>query len=242
MALYGLLDWALLEKFGVSVEEWLQGAKGLKVKVVQYRDKSAPLEIKKERLEKIRELWKGILIINDEVELLPMADGIHIGQEDLEELAQKWGIGKGEVIFQLRFGGDKEEEKGSNFSHNSPKSWKQTSSTLPRRGRKIWRELTGGKGKIVGLSTHNLPEILEANRYPVSYIGLGAYRSTSTKKNAKVKGEEILELLSHSYHPVAVIGGVRLYDKIPSKFRVVGSDLCKFLSIQLKRRRGLKVR
>jgi thiamine-phosphate pyrophosphorylase len=242
MALYGLLDWELLEWFGLSVEEWIVGAKGLKVKIIQYRDKSAPLEIKRERLEKIRHLWKGILIVNDEVELLPEADGIHIGQEDLEELAKKWGVEEEEVIFRLRFGEDKGGDKRSNFSLRFQKNWGKTSPPLPQRGRKIWRELIGGKGKIVGLSTHNLPEILKANRYPVSYIGLGAYRPTSTKGNAKVKGEEILELLSHSYHPVAVIGGVRLYDKIPSKFRVVGSDLCKFLSIQLKRRRGLKVR
>ena len=38
------------------------------------------------------------------------------------------------------------------------------------------------KDKILGISTHNEEEVLEANEMDLNYIGLGAYRGTSTKK------------------------------------------------------------
>jgi len=94
--------------------------------------------------------------------------------------------------------------------------------------------------KIVGLSTHNKEEIKEANTFPLSYIGLGAYRPTSTKETSNILGEKIIDLIKFSYHPVAVIGGVKIYDKIPSKFKVIGSDICKLTSSQLRKKRIFK--
>ncbi len=83
--------------------------------------------------------------------------------------------------------------------------------------------------KIVGLSTHNKQEILEANKLPLSYIGLGAYRKTSTKKTDNILGEKIKELIDYSLHPVAVIGGVKLNDNIQNAaYKVIASDICKF--------------
>jgi len=81
--------------------------------------------------------------------------------------------------------------------------------------------------KILGLSTHNLKEIQEANSLNLDYIGLGAYRKTKTKDNAQVLGKELLEIAKYSKHPVAVIGGVRLDDTFPNyiKYRVIGSNL-----------------
>jgi thiamine-phosphate pyrophosphorylase len=94
--------------------------------------------------------------------------------------------------------------------------------------------------KIVGLSTHNKEEILKANKLPLSYIGLGAYRVTSTKNTENILGEEIKKLIKFSIHPVAVIGGVKIYDKIPSKFKVIGSDICKLTYTQLKKKKIFK--
>ncbi len=81
--------------------------------------------------------------------------------------------------------------------------------------------------KILGLSTHNKDEIEEANSLDIDYIGVGAYRDTSTKKDIKgVLGDSIKELASLSTHPVAIIGGVKISDKIDfAKYKVVGSDL-----------------
>ncbi len=81
--------------------------------------------------------------------------------------------------------------------------------------------------KTLGLSTHNKEEILLANQLDIDYIGLGAYRDTSTKKDIKgVLGDSIKELASFSTLPVAVIGGVKVSDEIDfAKYKVVGSDL-----------------
>jgi thiamine-phosphate pyrophosphorylase len=84
-----------------------------------------------------------------------------------------------------------------------------------------------GEGKWLGLSTHDAEEVLEANGLDLDYVGLGAYRATSTKSDANVLGEEALPRIAGlSRHPVAAIGGVRPEDEIPHvRWNVVGSGL-----------------
>ena len=69
-----------------------------------------------------------------------------------------------------------------------------------------------GEEKLLGISTHNETEIRSANHVDLDYIGLGAYRSTGTKEEAKVLGSRLDTLASLSKHPVAAIGGVKLTD------------------------------
>ncbi|MDD2828950.1 MAG: thiamine phosphate synthase [Sulfuricurvum sp.] len=83
-----------------------------------------------------------------------------------------------------------------------------------------------GNDKIIGLSTHNLKEIEIANALDINYIGLGAYRATVTKSEAKVLGESLDELASHSKHPVGAIGGVNMDDIFKHvTYHVIGSGL-----------------
>jgi len=81
--------------------------------------------------------------------------------------------------------------------------------------------------KLLGLSTHNKEEILEANALDLDYIGLGAYRATQTKSEANVGGEALLDAASYSKHPVGMIGGVRVDDVFynPIVYKVIGSGL-----------------
>jgi len=80
--------------------------------------------------------------------------------------------------------------------------------------------------KIIGLSTHNEIEILEANNFPLDYIGLGAYRATTTKDVSNILGDYISYLAKISKHPVGAIGGVKKTDNIPNiSFNVISSDL-----------------
>lgn len=81
--------------------------------------------------------------------------------------------------------------------------------------------------KLLGLSTHNKKEILEANTLDLDYIGLGAYRATNTKSEANVGGTALIEAASHSIHPVGMIGGVTLEDAFeePIRYKVIGSGL-----------------
>jgi thiamine-phosphate pyrophosphorylase len=87
--------------------------------------------------------------------------------------------------------------------------------------------------KLLGLSTHNKDEILKANQLDIDYIGLGAYRETTTKDVLSIGGKKLENLAKLSIHPVAMIGGVKLDDEIKNiSYKVIGSDICKSISIQ----------
>lgn len=95
----------------------------------------------------------------------------------------------------------------------------------PSRAIKILK-LSIGNDKIIGLSTHNTKEISIANTLELNYIGLGAYRSTATKSEAKVLGEQLDSIAAGSIHPVAAIGGVKLDDRFNHvTYHVIGSGL-----------------
>jgi thiamine-phosphate pyrophosphorylase len=81
--------------------------------------------------------------------------------------------------------------------------------------------------KLLGLSTHNKEEILAANELDLSYIGLGAYRATSTKSDISVVlGDKLPQLAKLSSHIVGAIGGVKCDEVIDNvAYNVVGSDL-----------------
>lgn len=95
----------------------------------------------------------------------------------------------------------------------------------PKRAIKILK-LAIGSDKLIGLSTHNSEEILIANTLELNYIGLGAYRSTATKKEAGVLGEALDSLAKISTHPVAAIGGIKTDDVFEHvTYHVIGSGL-----------------
>jgi len=82
------------------------------------------------------------------------------------------------------------------------------------------------KNKLLGLSTHNEIEILEANELDIDMIGLGAYKNTTTKEVDNILGDNISYLAKISKYPVCAIGGVKINDKINNiAFNVVGSAL-----------------
>ena len=182
--IYALLDKEALSKRGLSLAELSQKIQLVNISIAQYRNKVGSLEEKRDDLLLIRKFYKGQLIVNDSIELIDYADGLHVGQEDI-----------------------------LNYDNNLEKA-------VNRIRKKIG-------SKILGLSTHNRVEILEANNVNLDYIGLGAYRGTKTKGEVKVLGNEALELAKLSKHPVGLIGGVKLSDSFNEEitYRVIGSDL-----------------
>ena len=83
--------------------------------------------------------------------------------------------------------------------------------------------------KIFGISTHNEIEILEANKLPLDYIGLGAYRQTNTKDVSNILGDKLSYLAKISKHRVCAIGGVKIDDDIANiTYNVVGSGLYEY--------------
>ncbi|UTJ07086.1 thiamine phosphate synthase [Arcobacter roscoffensis] len=181
--LYILCDFETLQKKSLNLEKFVKICKKLDVKVVQYRDKISSNSIQKENLFYLKENLNIPIIINDKIDLIEFADGLHLGQEDFDKI------------------------------HND----KKIATKLIRK--KI------GK-KLLGLSTHNEIEILEANDLDLDMIGLGAYRSTSTKDVSTLLGDKISYLAKISKHPVCAIGGVKVEDKIENiRFNVVGSAI-----------------
>lgn len=185
MRLYALCDEELLRHKGVSVEEFVEIAKKKNAEIIQYRNKSDDVEFIKKRLIQLRRLYDGFLIVNDNYELTPFCDGVHLGQEDISKI----DVDKKKALAILK--------------------------------------KTIGNDKIVGLSTHNENEVLEANELDLNYIGLGAYRNTSTKKDiTAVLGDRLDAIASLSQHYVAAIGGVKESDKFEHvTYHVIGSGL-----------------
>lgn len=181
--LYVLCDFESLVKRDISLEKFLQILKKYDVKLLQYRDKISSLEEQKKNLLYLKTKLNLPIIVNDKIELIYYADGLHLGQEDIEKI---------------------------------------------HKDKKIALKLLRAKikTKLLGLSTHNELEILEANKLELDMIGLGAYRQTSTKNVANILGNKISYLAKISRHPVCAIGGVKLDDKIQNaRFNVIGSAI-----------------
>lgn len=80
--------------------------------------------------------------------------------------------------------------------------------------------------KILGISTHNEKEVLEANEMDLNYIGLGAYKNTLTKDVPNILGDSLDIIAAKSKHLVGAIGGVKLSDKFQNvRYHVIGSGL-----------------
>lgn len=179
--LYVLCDYETLLKKNITLEKFVDLCKKNDVKLVQYRDKISSLEEQKNNLLYLKSQLNIPIIINDKIELIEFADGLHLGQEDFSKI------------------------------HNDKKI------AIKLIKAKI-------KDKLLGLSTHNEIEILEANELPLDMIGLGAYRNTNTKDVSSIIGSKISYLAKISKHPVCAIGGVKMNDIIENvRFNVIGS-------------------
>lgn len=192
--IYALCDFATLEKKQISLSQYidicLQTSQKYPLVYIQYRDKNSPLEIQKQNLLFLKQNINIPIIINDNLELLEFADGLHLGQEDLIKLSDQLQIKDKTLIFKFL--------------------------------------KTKYPNKIFGLSTHNEQEVLEANNFLLDYIGLGAYRTTSTKDVSTIVGDKLPYIAKISKHPVGAIGGVKIDDFIDNvAYNVIGSDLLK---------------
>ena len=179
--LYVLCDYETLLKKNISLKKFVDLCKKKDVKIIQYRDKISSLQEQKTNLLYLKSQLNIPIIINDKIELIEFADGIHLGQEDLEKIHKDKKIAVKLVRLKI-------------------------------------------KDKLLGLSTHNEIEILEANELDLDMIGLGAYKNTNTKDVSTILGSKISYLAKISKHPVCAIGGEKVEDIIENiRFNVVGS-------------------
>ncbi len=146
------------------VEETVRMVLDAGIAWIQYREKELTrkeIYYQAEKLRRITEEYRAILIINDHADIALSVDaqGVHLGQEDLPL----------------------------------------------KEARKIMGP------RIIGISTHNKAEALEAQKGGADYIGFGPIYPTTTKEDAHVpKGisglSEIRQVINI---PVVAIGGIR---------------------------------
>ena len=76
---------------------------------------------------------------------------------------------------------------------------------------KAAREILG-PNRIIGISTHNLQQAMDADGQPVDYVALGPIFATTTKSNPDpVVGVELLRAASQILHrPLVAIGGITM--------------------------------
>lgn len=182
--IYALCDEATLSKYSITIEQFIKIIEKLdNIKLLQYRDKTKDIQKQKQNLIFLKSKLNVPIIINDNIELIEYADGLHLGQEDLQKISPKKDLAV-----------------------------------------KLIRKKIGNK--LFGISTHNEKEILEANNFSLDYIGLGAYRQTNTKDVSSIIGDKAQYLAKISKHDVALIGGVKLEDRIENvTYNVISSDL-----------------
>ena len=84
--LYVLCDYETLLKKKISLENFVDLCKKKDVKIVQYRDKISSIEEQKKNLLYLKSRLNIPIIINDKIELIDFADGLHVGQEDLQAI------------------------------------------------------------------------------------------------------------------------------------------------------------
>lgn len=80
--LYVLCDYETLIKKNISLEKFVELCKKNDVKIIQYRDKVSNLNEQKNNLLFLKSNLDIPIIINDKIELIDYADGLHLGQED----------------------------------------------------------------------------------------------------------------------------------------------------------------
>jgi thiamine-phosphate pyrophosphorylase len=75
----------------------------------------------------------------------------------------------------------------------------------------VWARKLLGKDKIIGISTHNLEEAIQAEKDGADYIGVGSVFPTTTKPDARpLEGLKLIaDIKRNARIPVVAIGGIK---------------------------------
>ena len=166
--IYALCDYATLQKKQISLESYTGICQNHDIVYIQYRDKLSSLETQKQNLLQLQSLTNIPIIINDKLELLDYADGLHFGQEDLEELSNQLKIS--DKILLIKFLRKKYPNKIFGLSaHNEKEILEANSLDLDYIGLGAYRATnTKDVSTIVGEKISYLAKI---SKHPVGAIG-----------------------------------------------------------------------
>ena len=179
--------------------------------LIQLRDKSQP-EHSRRFLSCARELrrvtWgKATLIINDRVDicLAADADGVHLGQDDLSpDAARRIFDSVTHPLRPMETRGDKQQSGSQRMGHPNP--------------------------LLIGLSTHNLTQLIAADSLPVDYIAIGPVFATGSKANPDpvVGLEGVRQARQATQKPLVAIGGITRQNC--SQVKAAGADAVAVIS------------
>ncbi len=143
--------------------ELLEKISLLKIPILQYRNKFQSLQEKKEDLTLIRKYYHGKLIINDSIELIEYADGIHLGQEDIATIAPK----KEDAIKIIR------QKIGTKIlgisTHNKKEIEEANTLNIDYIGLGAYRQTATKEDANVG--GESLIKIAKISKHPIGIIG-----------------------------------------------------------------------
>ncbi len=167
--IYALCDYETLLKKNISLDEFIDICKKLNVTLIQYRDKISSLEQQKENLIFLKDSISVPIIINDKLELLQFAHGIHFGQEDLKILKnEKFKVKSEKLVF--KFLRKKYPHKVFGLStHNELEILKANELDIDMIGLGAYRAtLTKDVKNILG---DNISYLAKISKHPVCVIG-----------------------------------------------------------------------
>jgi len=164
---YALCDYQTLEKFDISLEQYLNICSKYDTTYIQYRDKTNSIDIQKENILYLKQHTNIPIIINDKLELLDCCDGVHLGQEDLESLCSKYKLKPFSMIKLLR---KKYQNKIIGIStHNELEILETNKLDIDYIGLGAYRQTnTKDVSNILG---DNISYLAKISNYPVGAIG-----------------------------------------------------------------------
>jgi thiamine monophosphate synthase len=212
--------------------------------LIQLRDKSQP-EQPRRFLSCARELRRvtldrATLIINDRVDicLAADADGVHLGQNDLSpESARKifdsvlshpiaQSLGRSQLPRErMRHPG---QPSGRGKIGHAEESSRREEIGL-REGSAVEKsEMT--RKLLIGFSTHNLAQVVEADAFPIDYIAIGPVFATGSKANPDpvVGLEGVRQARRVTRKSLVAIGGITRQNC--SQVKAAGADAVAVIS------------
>ncbi len=162
-SVYALIDAALLRRFGLTLPEVGAFLQQEGISLAQYRDKESDDAEVAAALETLKKHYRGTLIVNDRLGLAELADGLHLGQEDLtafDEDPRRAVRTVRERLGRKLFGLS---------THNADEILRANTLDLDYIGLGAYRP-TRTK-KVTEIGGESLLEIARLSRHPVAIIG-----------------------------------------------------------------------
>ena len=100
----------------------------------------------------------------------------------------------------------------------------------PESARRIFDQVKDGKARIIGYSTHNLTQVIEADALPIDYIAIGPVFATGSKANPDpvVGLEGVRQARGVTKKPLVAIGGITRQNC--SQVKAAGADAVAVIS------------